>query len=697
MPGQLPDEHAGGVYGITATQIHSPHERNIGTSVQPSAKAKPPPFRLSTPPRLNGRSTLRPSGNASGSPRGAVGGGFPSATEARSPVPPVMSPSDSPGPESSPFRPSPTSTPPRLRASPLSSKPAAAGFFVAASQHPSMEASSSQSLRNPWHTLAALSGAPTPALEMPSSSMRSSVLGDPFEQLNLGSTWSQRNLSQGSTEVAAPGQSSTSAADGNSQSGAPSGPVSAGGLGNMTTFDQHRTSFPGFRSPPMALGRRPSGRTAGSPSAPSTPNPLSSPKPSSSSSSTAIKPLAADALSNMIGDGARSLVLDLRPPSSYDASHVQGACSISIPSTLLRRPAFALPKLVGMLSPSSQAAISQWPSKTDIIMVDQDSNSLADSNLIQALATKFVGAGFSGKIWFVQGGHTAIAASASSDLVSSDRQDQPDSPTTGDTVPPLGLGRLSRLAFTQGSTASPFLKLPATTAAKVHANPFEIDKTLMGQSTAGGPQRIRPGEPSRSRLQPANPFFDNIRQNLELSHGGITERIPLALSPSVVERADELPGFLRELVQMPEKESMDLLADQFYRIELGEQQRLQAVMQTLSKNNGCEPDDTTTTARNADEVEQFMARDCGKKYYPFSITAGVERGTKNRYKNIWPYDFSRVRLGTPAEDESDYINASFVQPRGTSRRYIATQGPLDATYRDFWTLVWEQNVHVIVM
>jgi protein-tyrosine phosphatase len=68
-----------------------------------------------------------------------------------------------------------------------------------------------------------------------------------------------------------------------------------------------------------------------------------------------------------------------------------------------------------------------------------------------------------------------------------------------------------------------------------------------------------------------------------------------------------------------------------------------------------------------------------------------------RYKNIWPYDFARVRLSHPADDESDYINASYVQPRGSSRRYIATQGPLDATYRDFWTLVWEQDVRVIVM
>ena len=68
-----------------------------------------------------------------------------------------------------------------------------------------------------------------------------------------------------------------------------------------------------------------------------------------------------------------------------------------------------------------------------------------------------------------------------------------------------------------------------------------------------------------------------------------------------------------------------------------------------------------------------------------------------RYKNIWPYDFSRVKLDSPPDKDSDYINASYVQPRGTARKYIATQGPLDATYSDFWTLVWEQGVRVIVM
>ncbi|XP_070647842.1 tyrosine-protein phosphatase non-receptor type 13 isoform X7 [Bos indicus] len=72
-----------------------------------------------------------------------------------------------------------------------------------------------------------------------------------------------------------------------------------------------------------------------------------------------------------------------------------------------------------------------------------------------------------------------------------------------------------------------------------------------------------------------------------------------------------------------------------------------------------------------------------------------ENRRKNRYKNILPYDATRVPLG----DEGGYINASFIKiPVGREEFvYIACQGPLPTTVGDFWQMIWEQNSSVIAM
>uniref|UniRef100_A0A8C2I8A5 protein-tyrosine-phosphatase n=1 Tax=Cyprinus carpio TaxID=7962 RepID=A0A8C2I8A5_CYPCA len=73
-----------------------------------------------------------------------------------------------------------------------------------------------------------------------------------------------------------------------------------------------------------------------------------------------------------------------------------------------------------------------------------------------------------------------------------------------------------------------------------------------------------------------------------------------------------------------------------------------------------------------------------------------ENMDKNRYKDVLPYDITRVVL---QEEGDDYINASHVktEPAGCVLRYIAAQGPLPHTCTHFWRSVWEQNVSVIVM
>ncbi|CAP23994.2 Protein CBR-PTP-2 [Caenorhabditis briggsae] len=85
---------------------------------------------------------------------------------------------------------------------------------------------------------------------------------------------------------------------------------------------------------------------------------------------------------------------------------------------------------------------------------------------------------------------------------------------------------------------------------------------------------------------------------------------------------------------------------------------------------------------------------------------------KNRYKNIVPFDHTRVILQPGPNDKketpgSDYINASYVRFENSQRTknvtfaceksFIATQGCLDSTIVDFWKMVWQENSRVIVM
>ncbi|XP_013013474.1 receptor-type tyrosine-protein phosphatase C isoform X3 [Cavia porcellus] len=94
-----------------------------------------------------------------------------------------------------------------------------------------------------------------------------------------------------------------------------------------------------------------------------------------------------------------------------------------------------------------------------------------------------------------------------------------------------------------------------------------------------------------------------------------------------------------------------------------------------------------------------------------------ENKKKNRNSNVVPYDFNRVTLkhelelskesehdsdessddDSDSEETSKYINASFVMSYWKPEMMIAAQGPLEETIGDFWQMIFQRKVKVIVM
>ncbi|XP_043846704.1 tyrosine-protein phosphatase non-receptor type 11-like isoform X1 [Dromiciops gliroides] len=106
-----------------------------------------------------------------------------------------------------------------------------------------------------------------------------------------------------------------------------------------------------------------------------------------------------------------------------------------------------------------------------------------------------------------------------------------------------------------------------------------------------------------------------------------------------------------------------------------------------------------------EEFEMLQQQEC-KLLYPRKEGQRPENKAKNRYKNILPFDTTRVTLRDVdgSVPGADYINANYIksipedgQSQEPSKVYIATQGCLQTTVNDFWAMVYQENTHVIVM
>ncbi|KAK9696620.1 tyrosine protein phosphatase 1 [Basidiobolus ranarum] len=85
------------------------------------------------------------------------------------------------------------------------------------------------------------------------------------------------------------------------------------------------------------------------------------------------------------------------------------------------------------------------------------------------------------------------------------------------------------------------------------------------------------------------------------------------------------------------------------------------------------------------QIEGNHLKACNTPNHPYCNLYAYEEYnvSKNRYSDIVPYDRNRVKLKKVGINDSDYINASYIQLPNSPREYIVTQGPKPNTVKDF--------------
>lgn len=320
------------------------------------------------------------------------------------------------------------------------------------------------------------------------------------------------------------------------------------------------------------------------------------------------------------------LLLDLRVSTQYVKARISGAMNLCIPTTLLKRPSYNVSRLADTIKDEGQRAkFENWQGCRSIVVYDNASSQFKEASNCLNVLRKFASEGWSGESCVIRGGFVSFAQ----------------------TFPRL-IDRSS------------------------HSNGESYSSNADTESDTADVPPVIGGCPMPATKNAANPFFGNIRQNMDLI-GGVGQ-LPIHCPDSMSKRVRyDLPTWLRQATD--DRDHGKTVSNKFLQIEKREQKRMQ---EALSEN-------VVYSSGRHSEVHNKV-----------EIT-GIEKGAKNRYNNIWPFDHSRVRLKGVPGGECDYVNANHVFASVSKRRYIATQAPIPATFTDFWKMIWQRDVRLVVM
>nr|XP_034985695.1 tyrosine-protein phosphatase non-receptor type 23 [Zootoca vivipara] len=273
-------------------------------------------------------------------------------------------------------------------------------------------------------------------------------------------------------------------------------------------------------------------------------------------------------------------------------------------------------------------------------------------------------------------------------------QPQPVSQALPHHVPPApspALAQMPGAVVVQGAalpspapSPQPSLTLPAPSLLPPSGHLPQLPPSSLAP---GGAAPLAQGPSEASRFPRQNSSTDDLLSSSpESQHGGAKASVgqPL-LQPT---KADAKDGLKPKAVQLIEKDPYE--KPEHIRRLLSELERFQDVVASLEK-----PAPSPGSANELDGIWKELQDAQEKDARQLSIAIARCYSMKNRHQDIMPYDKNRIVLQS---GKDDYINASRIEDLSSyCPAIIATQAPLVGTASDFWLMIYEQKVSVVVM
>ncbi|AET38980.1 tyrosine protein phosphatase PTP3 Ecym_3500 [Eremothecium cymbalariae DBVPG len=450
------------------------------------------------------------------------------------------------------------------------------------------------------------------------------------------------------------------------------------------------------------------------------------------------------------GAAKNIIVIDTRPYMEYSKAHIKDSIHISLPSTLLKRKNFSLQRLLDNL-PAYERNLIKEKLKEEYSENDKDSFSVViydntdvkpDGRVSLAcfgISSKFLDNDWPNQgqrkpdVYILSGGFPQFQ-SQFPDLAESSPMEYDRELLQPPAVYYSSTSSLSTPPSTQGSPLVPVCS-PTFSSPISHLFKFQLPHAPR-QNLAGSSQSFQHVFKMRQFEENSNleSYLDavDLNENRKLSSSEYFTnpstpqqqyyKFPLKLSfqlefDAITETYDAeqinavMPRWFRNLM---DKSSKMQFIEKFQRLDIIERTRLDRLlkMPPLSSEQITEqkPGHKTSSLDGgySEEDDEYDRQ--------ISISSGVELGSKNRYKDIFPYEHTRVILRRDLEITKlsqephyngvvdTYINANYLtgpfttgdSPSNNTVRYIATQAPLSETIHDFYTCIINNRVPIVI-